>query len=205
MTGSAIFFAVEYLPGQYDQRADSAAQCIKLMNSAADATVRFARVIILEGSLTKQQAEAVKSYCINPVDSQLASAEKPENLEMETTVPEDVAVITGFAGYTPEELEKYRKDMGFAMSPEDIKFVQEYYRDDEQRDPTLTELKVIDTYWSDHCRHTTFNTTLEEYRLRGKSLRAHSSAQAFAQIYGHAAAMFTETGTRTSASWTWHA
>ena len=180
MTGSAIFFAVEYLPGQYDQRADSAAQCIKLMNSAADATVRFARVIVLEGSLTQQQAEAVKSYCINPVDSQLASAEKPENLEMETTVPEDVAVIAGFAGYTSEELEKYRKDMGFAMSPEDIKFVQQYYRDDEQRDPTLTELKVIDTYWSDHCRHTTFNTTLKNISFE-ESPYGHIVSEAFAR------------------------
>ena len=160
--GSAIFFAVEYLPGQYDQRADSASQCIKLMNAEADATVKFARVIILEGDLDEQQVETIRSYCVNPVDSQIAADEKPENLEMETTVPEDVAVITGFRTMDEAALENYRKEMGFAMSPADIQFVQKYYAEDEDRDPTLTELKVIDTYWSDHCRHTTFNTTLEE-------------------------------------------
>ena len=160
--GSAIFFAVEYLPGQYDQRADSASQCIKLMNAEADATVKFARVIILEGDLDDQQVETIRSYCVNPVDSQIAADEKPENLEMETTVPEDVAVITGFRTMDEAALENYRKEMGFAMSPADIQFVQKYYAEDEDRDPTLTELKVIDTYWSDHCRHTTFNTTLEE-------------------------------------------
>ena len=160
--GSAIFFAVEYLPGQYDQRADSASQCIKLMNAEADATVKFARVIILEGDLDDQQVETIRSYCVNPVDSQIAADEKPENLEMETTVPEDVAVITGFRTMDEATLENYRKKMGFAMSPADIQFVQKYYAEDEDRDPTLTDLKVIDTYWSDHCRHTTFNTTLEE-------------------------------------------
>ena len=160
--GSAIFFAVEYLPGQYDQRADSASQCIKLMNAEADATVKFARVIILEGDLNDQQVETIRSYCVNPVDSQIAAVEKPENLEMETTVPEDVATVAGFRTMDEAALENYRKEMGFAMSPADIRFVQKYYAEDEDRDPTLTELKVIDTYWSDHCRHTTFNTTLEE-------------------------------------------
>lgn len=159
---SAIYFAVEYLPGQYDQRADSAAQCIKLMNAEAEASVKFARVIVLEGDLTAEQVEAVKGYCVNPVDSQIAAEEKPENLEMETTVPDDVAIIEGFRNMDEQALENYRKEMGFAMSPADIALIQEYYRDDEDRDPTLTELKVIDTYWSDHCRHTTFNTTLEE-------------------------------------------
>lgn len=159
---SVFFFAVEYLPGQYDQRADSAAQCIKLMNPAADATVKFARVIALYGRLSPEEENAVKSYCVNPVDSQTASLEKPENLEMETSVPADVAIIDGFREYAEDKLEAYRKEMGFAMSPADIKFVQKYYKSDEDRDPTLTELKVIDTYWSDHCRHTTFNTTLED-------------------------------------------
>ncbi|MBQ3520911.1 MAG: phosphoribosylformylglycinamidine synthase [Firmicutes bacterium] len=159
---SAIYFAVEYLPGQYDQRADSAAQCIKLMNAEADATVKFARVIVLEGDLTEAQVEAVRGYCVNPVDSQIAATEKPENLEMETTVPDDVAIIEGFRELDEQGLENYRREMGFAMSPADIALIQKYYREDEDRDPTLTELKVVDTYWSDHCRHTTFNTTLEE-------------------------------------------
>ena len=177
---SAIFFAVEYLPGQYDQRADSAAQCIKLMNGSAEPIVKFARVIVLEGKLTSQQIEAVKSYCVNPVDSQIAENRKPDNLEMETETPADVAVIEGFRAMTEEKLEAYRKEMGFAMSGEDIKFVQKYYKDTEDREPTLTELKVIDTYWSDHCRHTTFNTTLEDIRFED-SPYGEIVKQAFAQ------------------------
>lgn len=177
---SAIFFAVEYLPGQYDQRADSAAQCIKLMNSEAEAVVKFARVIVLEGGIEPSDAEAVKGYCVNPVDSQIASVEKPAGLEMETEVPADVAVIDGFRKMDTEALETYRRDMGFAMSSADIKFVQEYYINDEKREPTMTELKVIDTYWSDHCRHTTFNTTLEEVGF-DDSPYGKLVAQAFAQ------------------------
>ena len=177
---SAIFFAVEYLPGQYDQRADSAAQCIKLMNSEADAIVKFARVIVLEGDIDATCLEAVRNYCVNPVDSQIAANEKPEDLEMETTPPEDVAVIKGFRTMSREELENYRREMGFAMSSADIDFVQKYYAEDEDRDPTLTELKVIDTYWSDHCRHTTFNTTLEDVGFED-SPYGRLVAQAFAQ------------------------
>ena len=159
-TSSAVFFAVEYLPGQYDQRADSAAQCIKLMKPDADATVRFAKVIVLEGDLTEEQVMAIRDYCVNPVDSQQASLEKPASLEMVTTDPADVAIAEGFRDKSEEELEQYRKDMGFAMSHADIMHIQNYYKNDEHRDPTITELKVIDTYWSDHCRHTTFMTEL---------------------------------------------
>lgn len=157
---SAIYFAVEYLPGQYDQRADSAAQCIQLMNSSAHAAVKFARVIVLQGSLTEAEVDSVRGYCVNPVDSQLAADEKPADLEMETTIPEDVAIIDGFRAMDEQRLEEYRKAMGFAMSHDDIVMIQQYFREDEDREPTLTELKVVDTYWSDHCRHTTFNTTL---------------------------------------------
>ena len=178
--GSAVFFAVEYLPGQYDQRADSAAQCIKLMNTEADATVKFARTIVLEGDISDDDVETVRNYCVNPVDSQIAENEKPAELEMEMTVPEDVPVIEGFREMKEDALEDYRKEMGFAMSPDDIKFVQGYYRDDERRDPTLTELKVIDTYWSDHCRHTTFNTTLKDVGF-DDSAYGRLVAQAFAQ------------------------
>ncbi len=177
---SAIFFAVEYLPGQYDQRADSAAQCIKLMNADADAIVKFARVIVLEGDIDASCLAAVRDYCVNPVDSQIASNDKPDDLEMETTPPEDVAVINGFRTMSREALEDYRKEMGFAMSSADIDFVQKYYAEDEDRDPTLTELKVIDTYWSDHCRHTTFNTTLEDVGFED-SPYGRLVAQAFAQ------------------------
>ncbi|MBQ0079763.1 MAG: phosphoribosylformylglycinamidine synthase [Eubacterium sp.] len=160
--GNAAFFAVEYLPGQYDQRADSAAQCIKLMNGKADATVKFARVYVIDGDLTEEQMTTLRNYCVNPVDSQFAEMAKPESLDLETTVPEDVAIIEGFNAMDEDALEAYRKEMGFAMSPADIKFVQEYFSNDEKREPSLTELRVIDTYWSDHCRHTTFNTTLED-------------------------------------------
>ena len=178
--GSAVFFAVEYLPGQYDQRADSAAQCIKLMNTEAEAVVKFARTIVLEGDIDGKDLEAIKKYCVNPVDSQIAAMEKPDDLAMETVPPEDVPVIDGFRTMTESALEGYRKEMGFAMSTADIAFVQQYYRDEERRDPTLTELKVIDTYWSDHCRHTTFNTTLRDVGF-DDSPYGRLVAQAFAQ------------------------
>lgn len=178
--GSAVFFAVEYLPGQYDQRADSAAQCIKLMNTEAEAVVKFARIIVLEGDIDGKDLEAIKKYCVNPVDSQIAAMEKPDDLAMETVPPEDVPVIDGFRTMTESALEGYRKEMGFAMSTADIAFVQQYYRDEERRDPTLTELKVIDTYWSDHCRHTTFNTTLRDVGF-DDSPYGRLVAQAFAQ------------------------
>lgn len=159
---SANFFAVEYLPGQYDQRADSAAVCIRLIRPDAQPVVKFARVIILEGKLTEEEVAAVRDYCINPVDSQLAQIEKPESLEMDMAVPEDVEIIEGFKDKDDEAIEAYRKEMGFAMSSEDIKLIRNYFRDEEKRDPSITELKVIDTYWSDHCRHTTFNTELTD-------------------------------------------
>ena len=196
---SANFFGVEFLPGQYDQRADSAAQCIRLMKGDAQPVVKFARIIVLEGKLKKGQLDEIKNYCVNPVDSQIAENEKPETLDMEMTVPEDVATIEGFRDYAPEQLESYRREMGFAMSPEDIKFVQEYYRNTEHRDPTLTELKVIDTYWSDHCRHTTFNTTLENISFDdtpyGQIVR-----EAFAEYM-----TMRKDVTRTCASWIWPA
>ncbi|MCQ4636190.1 phosphoribosylformylglycinamidine synthase [Anaerovorax odorimutans] len=162
---SATFFSVEYLPGQYDQRADSAAQCIKLINAQADATVKFARVIVLEGEVTEQQVAAIKNYCVNPVDSQIAENAKPETLEMETVVPEDVKTMDGFIEKDEEALELFRREMEFAMSPDDIRVIQDYFKNEEKRDPSITELKVIDTYWSDHCRHTTFNTSLTDIRF----------------------------------------
>ncbi|MHC1721952.1 MAG: phosphoribosylformylglycinamidine synthase [Aminipila sp.] len=158
-------FAVEFLPGQYDQRADSAAQCIKMMNAQAQPLVKFAKVIILQGDITEEQFLAVKNYCINPVDSQEASMEKPENLNMESIIPEDVAVVEEFTELKEEELEAYRKEKGFAMSSKDIVFIQNYFKNDEKRNPSITELKVIDTYWSDHCRHTTFMTKLTDIQF----------------------------------------
>ena len=162
LADSANFFAVEFLPGQYDQRADSAAVCIKLIKPEVDAVVKFARVIILEGNLTAEEVADIKNYCVNPVDSQMAQLEKPENLEMEMVTPPDVEIIEGFIDMDSEALEAYRAEMGFAMSKDDLKSIHEYFKNEEKRNPTITELKVIDTYWSDHCRHTTFNTELTD-------------------------------------------
>lgn len=154
------FFAVEYLPGQYDQRADSAVQCIKLMNVQSEATVRFARLIVLVGSISEEEIAAIKNYCINPVDSQEAGLEKPDKLGIQTVAPVDVKKIRGFILKSNEEIAAYREERSFAMSKEDLSFVREYFALEEKRDPTETELKVIDTYWSDHCRHTTFLTKI---------------------------------------------
>lgn len=157
----SVSFAVEYLPGQYDQRADSAAQCIKLINSSSAPAVKYAKVIILNGSISEAELNAVKNYYINPVDSQEAAPEKPETLQMKLEEPKPVDVIEGFRDMGSLQLGLFGKTQGFAMSDEDLAFVQEYFQS-EQRDPTVTELKVIDTYWSDHCRHTTFNTEITD-------------------------------------------
>lgn len=154
------FFAVEYLPGQYDQRADSAEQCIKLMNVNSAVIIRFARLIVLTGVISEKELNAIKNYCINPVDSHESGMEKPDKLEMQTVVPEKVKTADGFIQMSDEKIEAYRREQGFAMSREDMKFVREYFALEEKRDPTMTELKVIDTYWSDHCRHTTFLTKI---------------------------------------------
>ncbi len=156
----SIFFAVEYLPGQYDQRADSAVQCIKLMAAESEPEVRFARVIVLEGKISDNEIDAIKKYCINPVDSREASLEKPENLAMRSKTPPDVRILDGFIGLEDNNLEAFRNEMGLAMSRADLNFVKSHFKDTEKRNPTITELRVIDTYWSDHCRHTTFNTKL---------------------------------------------
>ncbi len=158
-------FAMEYLPGQYDQRADSAAQCVQLLTQGERPQVITARVIALKGSLTEEQLDKVKSYMVNPVESRLASLKKPESLELTAEVPADVARVTGFIRWNRQELEHYYKTMGFAMSMEDLAFCRDYFRDQEKRDPSVTELRVIDTYWSDHCRHTTFSTRLENIQI----------------------------------------
>ncbi len=154
------FFAIEYLPGQYDQRADSAAQCIRLMNAEAAATVRFARLIVLVGSVSGTELDAIKNYCINPVDSHEANLEKPERIEIGAVIPEKVKTVDGFIWMSDEEIAAYREKRGFAMSSEDLIFVRDYFAVEEKRDPSMTELAVIDTYWSDHCRHTTFLTRI---------------------------------------------
>lgn len=156
------FFAVEFLPGQYDQRADSAAQCIKLLDVNTEAVVQFSRLIVLSGDLSDEEFSSVKEYCINPVDSHEAALDKPEKLELLTTSPGNVKVIDGFTEMSDEQIAEYRKEQGFAMSSEDLKFVRNYFQSEEGRNPTVTEVKVIDTYWSDHCRHTTFLTKIKD-------------------------------------------
>ncbi len=154
-------FAIEYLPGQYDQRADSAAQCIQIISEKERPTVKAAKVIVLSGDITDDEFCKVKSYCINPVDSREALLEKPASLEEIFDVPDEVSIIEGFIHKSIDDLEVLRKIMGFAMSIEDLEFCQDYFKNTERRDPFITELKVIDTYWSDHCRHTTFQTKIE--------------------------------------------
>lgn len=161
LDADSFYFAVEYLPGQYDQRADSAAQCIQMLNTSAKGLVRSAKVYVISGALNKSDKETIKNYCINPVDSKEADWEKPSRLEMDMDIPMSVESITGFSSWTKEQLEQFRKDRGFAMSKEDLLFIQTYYKE-EKADPTITELRVIDTYWSDHCRHTTFNTRITD-------------------------------------------
>jgi phosphoribosylformylglycinamidine synthase len=152
-------FAVEFLPGQFDQRADSAAQCVQILTGKERPPVASAKIILLEGSLTTEEIRSVKSFVINAVDSHEASMALPASLEPNTHEPDDVAILTGFATLDPAAL---RKDLGLAMSVEDVVFCQGYFRDEESRDPSLTELRMLDTYWSDHCRHTTFLTKIDE-------------------------------------------
>ncbi|WIF93994.1 phosphoribosylformylglycinamidine synthase [Caminicella sporogenes] len=157
--------AIEYLPGQYDQRADAAAECIQILTQKDKPFVRVAKILILEGNITQDDYEEIKRYSINPVDSREASLEKPSTLDMEVELPSDVEILDGFIDKDIEKLIKFREEYGFAMSIEDLKFCRDYFRDEEKRNPTITELKVIDTYWSDHCRHTTFLTEIEDVEI----------------------------------------
>ena len=159
-----ISFAVEYLPGQFDQRADSAAECIQLISQGERPLVRSARVYLLEGSLTEEQVAEIKKYVINPVEAREASLETKATLKMEYPMPTAVATLEGFNELDEEGLKKFIDEKGLAMDLGDIKFCQEYFRS-EHRDPTITEIKMIDTYWSDHCRHTTFGTILDDVQI----------------------------------------
>lgn len=172
-------FAVEYLPGQYDQRADSAAQCIQLFTQGERPQVKTATVYVLEGDLDGETVARIKHYIINPVESREASLEKPETLKMSVNVPEDVKTVTGFTTLSFEEVSRMVRDLGMAMTPSDLQFCQAYFRDEEKRDPSLTELRAIDTYWSDHCRHTTFLTSIDQVTFDTDPLCAP-----IAQAYG---------------------
>ena len=157
-------FAVEYLPGQFDQRADSAAECIQLISQGERPLVRSAKVYLLEGALTDGEVEEIKKYVINPVEAREASLETRATLQMTYAVPGAVATLTGFNQLDEAGLKAFIAEKGLAMDYGDIKFCQDYFRS-EQRDPTITEIRMIDTYWSDHCRHTTFGTILDDVQI----------------------------------------
>ncbi len=158
-------FGVEFLPGQFDQRAGSLSECLQILSSGKKPISKSAKIYILSGNLNDKEIEKIKKYIINPVDSRECSLEKAENLEEQMDEPQDVAVIEGFINMTDEDSEKFYKKYGFAMDMADLKFCQTYFKETEKRDPTMTEMKMIDTYWSDHCRHTTFLTKLEKIEI----------------------------------------
>ena len=163
-TGDTVF-AVEPLPGQYDQRADSAAQCIQIISQGDRPTVRTAKVYVLSGALTEAEIAAIKKHVINAVESREASLELPETLAAQYAVPETVATVEGFISMDEAALTELLDTLGLAMDLDDLKFLQNYFRDEEHRDPTITEIRVVDTYWSDHCRHTTFSTHLDNIQI----------------------------------------
>ncbi len=185
-------FAMEYLPGQYDQRADSAAQCVQLLTHGERPRVAAARVIAIKGEVSRAEMEKIRNYLINPIESRLASMEKPASLDMETEAPEDVEQVNGLIGWDDATLEKYYRGMGFAMTMDDLKFCRDYFKNEEKRDPYVTELKVIDTYWSDHCRHTTFFTSLTSIEIQ-KGKISHAIEQALKAYYDARRTVYGET------------
>ena len=164
-------FAVEALPGQFDQRADSASQCIQLISCLDRPTVKFAKVYLLEGDVSDEDIEKIKKYVINPVESREASLERYDTLYTEYDIPETVATLEGFIKMEDEELAKTVREMGLAMDLDDLSFCRDYFRT-ENRDPSVTEIRMIDTYWSDHCRHTTFLTTIDSVKFEDELLQS---------------------------------
>ncbi|MBO4324534.1 MAG: phosphoribosylformylglycinamidine synthase, partial [Lachnospiraceae bacterium] len=172
-------FSVEYLPGQFDQRADSAEQCVKLLKETEEPIIRSATTYILKGSLTDEEFDGVVSYCINPVDSRQTGEQKPETLVTEFAVPEDVKIFDGFTAMAEANLKALYDSLNLAMTFNDFKFIQDYFKNEEKRDPSMTEIRVLDTYWSDHCRHTTFQTELTDVQIEDGDY-AEPIRQAFA-------------------------
>lgn len=157
--------AAEYLPGQFDQRADSCAQCISLLRGGKRPAVKSAKIYIFKGKLNKSELSDIKNYIINPVESREASLDRFETLDVTYTIPTTVNTVDGFIEMDDTKLKEMIAELGLAMDFDDIKFCQAYFRDDEKRDPTITEIRMIDTYWSDHCRHTTFSTIIDEAEI----------------------------------------
>ncbi len=165
------YFAMEYLPGQFDQRADSAAQCVQIMTGGEKPIVRTAKIIVLLGDVSDADLHAAENYCVNPVESRLAGFEKPETLTDKLEVPADVKSIDGFIDMDEDGLKALLSNLGLAMDLDDVKFCQDYFKNTEKRNPTLTEVRMIDTYWSDHCRHTTFSTILDHVDIEDKLVK----------------------------------
>ncbi len=162
----ARIFSVEFLPGQFDQRADSAMQCIRFLNEEEDPVIRTATTYLIEGDISSEEFERIKAYCINPVDSREIGMEKPDTLIARYEEPEDVAVLTGFREKPETELSKLYESLELAMTFKDFLHIRNYFKGEEHRDPTMTEIRVLDTYWSDHCRHTTFSTELKNIEFK---------------------------------------
>ena len=169
-TDGALVFAVEYLPGQFDQRADSAAQCIQLISQGERPVVRTAKIYAVYGNVREDELSAIKKFVINPVESREATMEKPETLSIEYTIPETVATVEGFVSLDEAGLSELLDKLGLAMDLDDLKFLQNYFKNEEHRDPTITEIRVVDTYWSDHCRHTTFSTHIDNVKISDKAV-----------------------------------
>ena len=170
-SSATAVFAVEYLPGQFDQRADSAAQCIQIISKGDRPTVRTAKVYALYGDLSAEEIEKIKKYVINPVEAREATLEKPETLATDYEIPTEVKTLDGFLKLDRKGLEDFVATYGLAMDADDIAFCQEYFKT-EDRDPTITEIRMIDTYWSDHCRHTTFLTTIDSVKFEDELLQS---------------------------------
>ena len=161
MAEGARVFSVEYLPGQFDQRADSAVQCVQFLKEDEQPIIKSATTYVIEGDITDEEFAAIKAHCINPVDSRETGLQKPETLVTEFEEPEDVKIFDGFSGMPEDELKALYDSLGLAMTFKDFLHIQNYFRNEEHRDPSMTEIRVLDTYWSDHCRHTTFSTELK--------------------------------------------
>lgn len=164
-------FSVEYLPGQFDQRADSAEQCVQFIKEDEKPVIRTATTYVIEGNVTEEEFTAIKSHCINPVDSREAGLEKPDTLVAAFEEPEDVKILGGFQDMPEPELNTLYDSFGLAMTFRDFQHIQNYFKGEEHRDPSMTEIRVLDTYWSDHCRHTTFSTELKNIRFRDGDYR----------------------------------
>lgn len=173
LDSNSRLIAIEYLSGQYDQRADSASQCVQILTEGERPEIKVAKLIVLDGQLSDEEYLRVKNYCINPVECQEAKLDKPSTLDVDVLMPDDVKELSGFIEMNDSQLMEFMNQMGLAMSFEDLKFCNQYFKDEEKRNPTVTEIRVIDTYWSDHCRHTTFLTEIKNVDIeKGKYTEA---------------------------------